>query len=318
MLTENCEARMVIPAQGDLQMRLIHLTPLLLLAAFGCSSEKEAATTELWEPFAGALVDTQRRDLTSEITGRTYQISVALPKSYATSDDTYPVLYAVDANAEFGTVVEAARLLQKDWKMNTVPELIIVGIGYPMDQFTLFSKLRDIDLTPTENPGLLPDGSGGAPGFLNFIRRELIPLVEAEFRTNPTDRALYGHSLGGLFALYALLEGGGTFQRVIAASPSIGWDDRVIFRMESAHAENHDSLPAQLFLSSGFLEDDEENGETVSHVKELVEILESRDYSGLQIKTAYFEDETHMSVIPAAISRGLRTIYEGHTAAESE
>jgi predicted alpha/beta superfamily hydrolase len=283
---------------------------LLVLTTFGCASVNEPSKSDVWEPFAGALADTQRRNLTSEITGQTYQVSVALPENYATSNETYPILYALDANIRFGTVVETARSLRR-----TV-ELIIVGIGYPgqLDR----RRHRRVDLTPTENPGRFPEGSGGAPGFLDFIRRELIPLIELEFRSDPTDRALYGHSLGGLFGLYALLEGEGTFQRVIAASPSIGWDNRLIFQMESAYAQSHDSLPAQLFLSSGFLEDNEENGETVSHVKELVEILESRNYSGLQIKTAYFEDETHISVVPAQISRGLRSIYEGHTAAGSE
>jgi non-heme chloroperoxidase len=261
----------------------------------------------VWEPFAGALENTQRRNLTSEITGRTYQISVALPRNYATSNETFPVLYAVDANIQFGTVVETARLLHRDKNMNTVPELIIIGIGSPVHG----AGLRTVSLTPTEDSGLAPiKDSGGAPGFLNFIRRELIPLVELEFRANSEGRALYGHSLGGLFGLYALLEGEGTFQRVIAGSPSIGWDDRVILETESAYAEDHDFLPAQLFLSSGFLEDNQEFGESVADVKELVAILEARNYSGLQIKTAYFEDETHISVIPATISRGLRSVYE--------
>lgn len=296
-------------------MRLIYHSALLILAALGCSSDQGVTATDVWEPFAGALADTQRRNLTSEITGRTYQISVALPENYAASNETYPVLYAVDANIQFGTVVETAR---EQHQFGIVPELIIVGIGYPVDRYAQSEELRRVDLTPTEDPGLLPDGSGGAPGFLDFIRRELIPLIELEFRADPTDRALFGHSLGGLFGLYALLEGGGTFQRVIAASPSIGWDDRVTFKMESAYSESHESLPAVLYLSSGLLEDDEEWGESASNVRELATILEARNYAGLQIKTAYFEDETHITVIPATISRGLRTIYEGFPAAASE
>ena len=294
-------------------MRLIRLSPLLLLAALGCSSNQGATKTDVWEPFAGALPDTQRRNLTSEITGRTYQISVALPRNYATSNETYPVLYAVDANFEFGTVVEAARFLHVE---KTIPELIIVGIGYPVRAG--LRTLRTVDLTPTEDPGAAPEGSGGAPGFLEFIRRELISLVELEFRANPAGRALYGHSLGGFFGLYALLEGEGTFQRVIAGSPSIGWDNRVILQMEAAYAESHESLPAQLFLSSGFLEDNQEYRESVADVKELVAVLDARNYGDLQIKTAYFDDETHMSVIPATISRGLRAIYEGSPGAGSK
>jgi predicted alpha/beta superfamily hydrolase len=299
-------------------MRSIYLSPLLLLAALGCSSDQGATTTNVWEPFAGALADTQRRNLTSEITGRTYQISVALPENYATSNKTYPVLYTVDANAQFGTVVETARLSHlPPW--NLVPELIVVGIGYPVGRFTNARAPRGFDLTPTEDLDLRPDGGGGgAPGFLEFIRRELIPLIELEFRADSADRALYGHSIGGLFALYALLEGEGTFQSVIAGSPAIGWNHRVIFRMESAYAESHDSLPAQLFISCGFLEDIPGYGQSVSNIKELVTILESRNYKELQIETAYFEDENHISVIPATISRGLRAIYAGHIAAGSE
>ena len=158
-------------------MRLIHLSPLLLLAALGCSSDQEATITDVWKPFAGALANTQSRNLTSEITGITYQISVALPENYATSNETYPVLYTVDADIEFGTVVEAARLLQKDWNMNTVPELIIVGIGYAVNRRTL----RHVDLTPTENPEWYPEGSGGAPGFLDFIAIYRVPLDSKSF-----------------------------------------------------------------------------------------------------------------------------------------
>jgi len=289
-------------------MRLTRLTPLLLLTAIGCSSEKEAATTELWEPFAGALADTQRRSLTSEITGRKYQISVALPENYSTSNESYPVLYAVDANGEFGTVVEAARLLRLD---ELVPELIIVGIGYPVGRYSNARELRRVDLRPAEDPTEdSSENSDGATRFLDFIRRELIPLVELEFRANPTGRAFYGHSLGGQFALFALFEGEGTFERVIAGSPGI----RKLFQRESAYAKSYDSLPAKLFLSSGILEDGRvvnvRYGNRLSDVKEFVATLESRNHKGLQIKTAYFEDETHVSVIPATISRGLRVIYE--------
>lgn len=124
-------------------MRLIYLSPLLLLAALGCTSDQGETTTDVWEPFAGALADTQRRNLTSEITGRTYQISVALPEDYATSNETYPVLYAVDANTQFGTVVEAAR---EQHNFGIIPELIIVGIGYPVDRFAESQELRGGDI----------------------------------------------------------------------------------------------------------------------------------------------------------------------------
>jgi len=281
-------------------MRLIYLSPLILMAAFGCSSDQEATTTDAWEPFAGALADTQRRNLTSEITGRTYQISVALPEDYATSNETYPVLYAVDANIQFGTVVETAR---EQHNFGIVPELIIVGIGYPVDRLAEAGELREGDIC----------SGGDREGFLDFIRQELIPLVESEFRSDSSDRTLYGHSCGGEFAFYALLEGEETFERFIAGSPA----PAEVLQMESAYAESHDSLRAQLFLSTGLLLD-EPFPENPSEFKEFVTILEARNYKGLQIKTAYFEDETHITVIPATIGRGLRSVYEELPAASNE
>ena len=281
-------------------MRLIYHSALLILAALGCSSDQGVTATDVWEPFAGALADTQRRNLTSEITGRTYQISVALPENYAASNETYPVLYAVDANIQFGTVVETAR---EQHQFGIVPELIIVGIGYPVDRYAQSEELRVGDIC----------GRGDREGFLKFIRQELIPLVELEFRAYSSERALYGHSCGGGFALHALFEGEGTFERVIAGSPGT----RRILQLESTYAESHDSLRAQLFISTGLLLDGP-FPENPPGIKELVAILEARDYAGLQIKTAYFEDETHITVIPATISRGLRAIYEGFPAAASE
>ena len=43
-------------------MRLIRLSPLFLFAAFACSANQGATETDVWEPFAGALADTQNRN----------------------------------------------------------------------------------------------------------------------------------------------------------------------------------------------------------------------------------------------------------------
>ncbi len=263
--------------------------------------------------------------VTSTTTGRTYQISVALPRDYAESTGTYPVVYAVDANGEFGIVVESARLMRID---ELVPPLIVVGVGYPVGRFFDAHEFRTKDLTPTfdpkyhdifvrENPDWpIPDGNGGAPAFLEFLKAELIPMIEREYRADPGDRALYGHSYGGLFAFHALLYGERTFQRFIIASPSLWWDDRVSFEHEAAYAEAHDSLPARVFLSMGANEPDELRddvpwGRMVSNFKELVSILENRNYAEIELQSRLFEDEFHTSVIAASASRGLRYIYTG-------
>jgi hypothetical protein len=261
--------------------------------------------------------------LESTTTGRTYQISVAVPRGYETSGLTYPVLYAVDANGEFGTVVESARLMSFD---EDVPELIVVGIGYPVGYFFDAISPRSVDLTPTEDAEWkeqrarevsdwpIPEGSGGAPEFLRFLSEELIPLIETEYRVVGDDRGLYGHSLGGLFAFHALLHGEGTFQRFIVGSPSLWWHNRVIFEHEAAFSKGNDSLSARVFFAVGALEDSEEDADEVggrmaSDLRELVEVVAGREYAGLEFSSHIFENETHTSVIPATISRGLRYIY---------
>ena len=44
--------------------------------------------------------------------------------------------------------------------------------------------------------------------------------------------------------------------------------------------------------------------------EKLIEELQGRNYASLELKTHIFEDETHVSVIPAAMSRGLRAVFE--------
>ena len=149
-------------------------------------------------------------------------VSIALPLGYADSTKTYPVLYALDANGQFGTVVEAARMLRIGG--GQIPQLVIVGIGYPYGGRQIYAgPHRIIDFFPTLEfewieevkqgwPGPIPIyESGGAPEFLRFLREELFPLVEAEYRADPSDRAIYGHSGGGWFGLHALLDGDGAF-----------------------------------------------------------------------------------------------------------
>jgi predicted alpha/beta superfamily hydrolase len=290
-----------------------------------CNPSEQGTGTQsgsLDDPSPSPYLDgVESRLVTSAVTGRTYQISVALPRGYDTSDETYPVLYAVDANGEFGTVVEAARLLRFE---ESIPELLIVGIGYPVGRFFDAAAPRAVDLTPTEDRDWerqqaedfpewpAPEGSGGAPAFLEFLRQELIPSIDAEFRTKAGDRALFGHSFGGLFAVHALLNGEETFQRFIAGSPSLWWDGGVTFRHEEEYAATHRALRGRVFFSIGELEEQNPEiywGHMVTDLQRFVEAVEARQYEGLEYESHLFEDETHTSVIPATISRGLRYIY---------
>ncbi|MEN9678519.1 MAG: hypothetical protein RIS76_4415, partial [Verrucomicrobiota bacterium] len=120
-----------------------HLTLLFLLVS-SCQRDPLQSQPPAF------LADTESWVVTSSITKRKYQISVALPDGYREQNKVYPVLYAVDANTEFGTLVETARTMEGE---DLIPNIVFVGIGYPnfIQGWKASSAPRCVDLTPTED-----------------------------------------------------------------------------------------------------------------------------------------------------------------------
>ena len=306
-----------------------YLVLLLAGSVTGCLAQGSDASSDNsvglgdMDP-APYLGGTQTFPLASSTTGREYQVSVAVPLGYDESQADYPVLYGVDANGQFGILVETARILRIG---EQAPPIIIVGIGYPVGGYqTNSSPRRLLELSPAVIDSFIeksveaqpdqppPEGSGGAPELLRFITDDVVPFIEERYRTRPGDRALYGHSLGGAFALYALLHGNGAFSRFIIASPSLWWGDGVAFDQEAAYASSHERLQARVFFSVGLSEYDDArplfgSGRMVTNLRRFLAVLETRQYKGLVWQSHFFEDENHQSVLPAAVSRGLRYIY---------
>jgi predicted alpha/beta superfamily hydrolase len=241
--------------------------------------------------------------LSSSYVDQEYKIFVALPHGYADPHKTYPVLYVLDANLAFGTFAETTRLLQYGKEL---PETIIVGIGYPVNDLRETLGPRARDFTPTADPeAAVSDATGGAGDFLQFIRKELIPFIQSDYRVDPKDRALAGVSLSGLFALYTLFHHPDTFGRYVIGSPTIEWDDAVTFTFESDFAARNADLSAKVFMSAGALE----GQDTIANVQKLAQRLADRGYASLELETHIFEGETHRSGWPAAMIRGLRTVF---------
>ena len=94
-----------------------------------------------------------------------------------------------------------------------IPEIIAVGIAN-------VNRIRDFNPTSVKN---YPT-SGGADKFLNFFYNELIPFMDKNYKTSGV-RLLYGHSAGGLLAVYSMLSNPEIFQCLIAASPALSWDN---------------------------------------------------------------------------------------------
>lgn len=228
-----------------------------------------------------------------------YRIYVAFPPGYANSSRRYPVLYMLDGDGAFALATQAYRLLRVD---STVTDLILVGIGY---EFTGAARRaqRIRDLTPSQSPS--GSATGESAAFLNSITRTIIPVIDSLYRTEAGDRAIFGHSLGGLFALYALFEQPDVFRRYIVSSPSIWWDNGIVLRLESRFAQNRRHLPKSVFMSVGA----DEPPDMLGRFQPLADSLNARQYRDFNFSAIVLPDETHLSVLAIAFLRGLRTVY---------
>jgi predicted alpha/beta superfamily hydrolase len=196
---------------------------------------------------------TRQRDFTSSITGLQYRIFISVPSQPAPAGG-HPVLFALDGNASFPTLALMARMA--GWRhTNGISPPVVVAIGYPGEQD--YGLARGRDYTPPSGvPGDKTGTSGGAALFLDFIERELKPLVAALAPIDPSRQALFGHSYGGLCTLYALFNRPAMFQSYLAASPSIWYGERAVLSGLQGFEGRVARLPARpsLMLSVGELE----------------------------------------------------------------
>jgi predicted alpha/beta superfamily hydrolase len=243
--------------------------------------------------------DTERRSLVSEHVGREFEVDVFLPVAYRKTDDRYPVVYVLDAEYNFGCVSYIARRLIKN---KDIPPVLLVGIAYDTTYEDFYEK-RMFHSTPVSR--VHGYHTGGAEPFTKFIEDELIPFVDREYRTIPGDRTIVGHSITGFYDCFLLFRHPGLFQKYLVVSPSLWFSKRVIFDYEKEYAQEHQSLPATIYLASGGLETPNIKDNSV----EFGRILEAGKYQGLKLSSVIMEGEHHRSIFPLAFTRGLQFLF---------
>jgi len=233
-------------------------------------------------------------------------------------------LYVLDGDLCFGTALELTRLMHQMY--GELPPILVVGIAYGGDDPRLHAQLRSRDFTPTTNAQLermagargvplLPEGQrrGRAAPFLAFLREEVRPFIEQRFQISASDSILFGASLGGLFALWAFLTAPDSFANYIAVSPSLWWDDEVMFEVAERARSARSDIDAGLFLAVGEREEGQQlpmlaRFKMVSNVRRMATLLADRAYPSLRLESEIIAGETHTSVVPAALTRALRKL----------
>jgi predicted alpha/beta superfamily hydrolase len=239
------------------------------------------------------------RTITSSIvTGQEYELQISLPGGYAGSDKKYPVLYLMDSQWDFPLAIA---LYGEQYYDGFIPEIIIVGVTWggirPKPD-----SLRARDYTPTKESGV--PQSGGADNFLSFMKNELFPFIEANYKADKNDRILMGCSLGGLFTMYALFTHPDMFQRYVAASPAFGWGNEALYQYEKKYFENKSNPPAKLFMCMGGVET------SVPGFQKLTNHLNDRHYASLQIESRVLDNTGHSGTKGEGFARGLQFVFK--------
>lgn len=188
-------------------------------------------------------------------------IWVYLPKSYESSKQQYPVIYMFDAQNLF----DANSSYVGEWKVDeyldtlTNHESIIIGIEHGDDK-------RIEELTPYKHETY---GGGNGDTFLNFIAYTLKPHVDLNYRTLSDSKhtTIFGSSLGGLLAFYAVLQYSDTFGNAGIFSPAF-WVNPEIFDLVS----EVDLNPQARFY---FLAGTDESETMVSNLEKMITILKT-------------------------------------------
>lgn len=283
-------------------MRTLFLAIAVLLALANPASAR---------PYA--IPDTQVLRLHSKQTRADYDLFIATPPGAAKSGKTYPVIYMLDADYSFALVRNVVRHFVD---RGDLPEMILVAIAYPgaAANRDVYRMNRTRDYTPV----YAPDGgygaefqkvSGGGPKFRSFLATELFPFIERRLPAAQGERTIIGHSYGGLFATFVLLTEPELFNRYIIVSPSLWYANRTAITMADQALRSGQRPTARVFLSVGAFENQPEAGRVmVDDLKELATKL--KGFPGLRTSLQVFEGETHNSVFPAAVTRGLRTVFD--------
>jgi len=259
------------------------------------------------------IPDSEVWDVPDPISKRGYQVFVALPPSYAAQPQRrYPVLYATDADYAFPIIRQLARRLNVEGPQ--VEEFILIGLSYGKGENGGVSRQRDYTPTPNGPSTASPNAiHGQAQAYQQYLRDQVKPFVNAQYRADPAKAIFLGHSYGALLGTQILFTEPGLFSSYILGSPSLWYDKRHALKLEASYAKKNQDLNAKVYLYVGQYEalrkGDRRYNQTVDMVADnraLEAALQSRKYPSLTLKSAVLNDEDHLTVAPRGFMQAMK------------
>jgi predicted alpha/beta superfamily hydrolase len=222
----------------------------------------------------------------SKILGEERQVLVSLPRGYEDNQMRHPVLIVLDGSP-FMVFHATASLIDR-----SIPEFVVAAVPN-------VDRLRDLS---HENVGEIWPTSGGADTFLSFLTDELVPWLDAEFRTTGY-RVIVGGSAAGRFAAFALFKAPAVFDAAISRSPALGTDFEM-FRGLVASASAA-SVPGDHFLYVVYGSHDYP---VVSiYVERLLRLLEDESPPWLRYEREVLDNKGHFQF--SSVNAGMSALF---------
>jgi len=233
-----------------------------------------------------------------------FALFVHLPAGYRPQGRRrYPVVVLLDGNVYADQVSAALRR----WPAREAA--ILVGVGRPT--FLQQDSLRQSDYTYPAAPAAdsMPR-SGGGRAFLSFVEQELLPYLDRTYRTDTTQRTLMGHSLGGYFTLFALVEalktGRHAFSAYVAASPTLVYDQGYLLHELAQLTSPPPPNPLSVYLTSGTQEvgTSEEGRATKAAFERALALLQAPAFAAWHVAYHLYPGYQHLdTAVPTFTTR---------------
>lgn len=223
----------------------------------------------------------------------------------------YPVVYLLDAENNFHSFTGIQHSLARG-PYAMIPQMIVVGIC---------NTNRTLDLTPTEsNRDAFYDKSkkmfkqsGGNNNFIAFLKTELRPYIDSNYRTSGYN-VLNGHSFGGLTAVNILLHHTTLFNAYNIIDPSLWWDNEIMIKKVDSifNIKDFEKRSIYVAMANKISIPQDTTTDMERGIRKFEKLLNAKKPKNLRWSFKYYENEDHGTIPIPAEYDGLRFIFKEH------
>ncbi|MFZ4398845.1 MAG: alpha/beta hydrolase-fold protein [Bacteroidales bacterium] len=247
----------------------------------------------------------------SKILGEQRKVWIHIPNSNGGNDNTgkgcYPVIYLLDGDANFNTVVSITEFMSN---AGLCPPMIVVGVLHP-------NRMTDLTFgTDKETPGIVGNGEN----FMRYVEHELMPYIESNYLTAPY-KIFIGHSVGGLTVVNTLIHHPNIFNAYVSLDGALWWNNQQIVTDAKMILDNKNYKSKTLFMAlanrmeSGMdtlevQKDTTEGTELIRSNLEFINDIVKNKTNQLRFQHKFYENDNHSSVRLIGEYDALRFIFD--------